>query len=165
MRNSASPLFRVCHSAGIAAVVGDGPASRAREVIFIICPSPIHKHSLLAEKEAVIDVTRRFGRRRREGGGSIRTVKHSLNAILAIHGDCQSKPLSAKFAIDSPRIIGYSPTAPQGVKAKIFDKMLSAVGYRPSLRPSADWDWVGIGIGSPKGHPWATQGPPLGEIG
>src|SRR5579864_377614 len=34
-----------------------------------------------------------------------------------------------KFAIDSPPIIGYSSTAPQGMNAKIFDKKQSAASY------------------------------------
>lgn len=56
---------------------------------------------------------------------------------------------------------------PRAWEAKFFEKLSRLASRRylvlaGALRPSAGWDWVALG--PPKGHPSATQGPPMGRL-
>jgi hypothetical protein len=74
-----------------------------------------------------------------------------------------------QFAIDMGEENNYTPAAPKGVEAKIFEN-LAASNWQLALSqnrkrlcdplPAWDWVWVWVAPGPPLGHPMATQGPP-----
>src|SRR5579864_9560819 len=71
-------------------------------------------------------------------------------------------------AIGKRKQHGISPL-PRSLK-KANSNWHLAIGQTKTLRPSADWywvwdwDWVWVTLGSPKGHPRATQASPMGRF-